>query len=159
MTENKKVKNAQSKVYNGIKFKSLSEIMVYKTLIDEGFKPAYEQNTYTIWEGLTPTIPFYTKNKYKKRNKNIHILSDSTVKDTRKLTNITYTPDFVFTYKDKFIFVEVKGFSNDLFPYKFKMFRKLLESYADHDKYEIWEVFTKKQLMDCIKNLKNNENS
>ena len=37
--ENKKVKNATETEYNGIKFKSLTEVTIYKTLLQEGFEP------------------------------------------------------------------------------------------------------------------------
>ena len=60
--ENKKIKNATSKEYNGIKFKSIVEVSVYKHLLSLGFKPEYEKHKYTIWEGFKPTIPFYNQN-------------------------------------------------------------------------------------------------
>lgn len=150
--ENKKIKNATRKEFNSIKFRSLAEVMVYKTLLQQGFSPKYEEKTFLIWEGFTPTIPFYTKNSFKRKNKNIEIVSSSTVKDSRTLGAITYTPDFIFTYKDKTVIVEVKGFSNEVFPYKFKMFRKYLETLEGE--YEVWEIFTKKQLLECINLLK-----
>lgn len=150
--ENKKIKNATRKEFNGIKFRSLAEVMVYKTLLQQGFYPKYEEKTFLIWEGFTPTIPFYTKNSFKRKNKNIEIVSSSTVKDSRTLSAITYTPDFIFTHKGKTIIVEVKGFSNEVFPYKFKMFRKYLETLEGE--YEVWEIFTKKQLLECINLLK-----
>lgn len=151
--ENKKIINASPKEYNGIKFKSLAEVMVYKTLIQQGFNPLYEKETFLLWEGFIPrTVPFYTKNTFKRKNHNIEVLSHYTAKDKRPLSGITYTPDFTFNYGEKKIIVEVKGFQNDVFPYKFKMFRKYLES-LDGD-YELWEIFTKKQLLECINHLK-----
>lgn len=156
--KNKKIINANPKEYNNIKFKSLSEVMVYKTLLAEGFNPQYEENTYVIFDGFVPHIPFYTKNKFKRKNKNIEVLSHNTVKDNRPVDGITYTPDFVFEYNGKTIIIEVKGFANDVFPYKFKMFRKLLE-YELNGNYEIWEIFTKTQLLELINNLKVSNNA
>lgn len=157
--ENRKIKNSTPKVYNDIHFKSLLEVMVYKTLIQEGFNPEYEKHTYTIWEGFIPTIPFYTKNKFKRKNHNIEVLSANTVRDSRGIDSITYTPDFYFEYNNKVIIVECKGFENNVFPYKFKMFRYYIQecSKIDNKNYEIWEIFTKRQLLDCIKRLKDEE--
>ena len=152
---NKKIKNDKNKVYNNIKFRSLLELKVYKLLTEEGLKPEYEKYTYTIWDTFIPTIPFYTKNKFKKNHKSIKVLSSSTVLDSRIPSAITYTPDFYFEYGSKKIIVEAKGMPNDVFPYKFKIFRKYLESLQDKDKYELWEIFNLKQLKECINHLKN----
>lgn len=113
--------------------------MVYKTLIQEGFKPLYEPTRYTLWVGNRPTIPFYTRDKNRKQVLNL-----------TKLINITYTPDFYMEYNGMKIIIEAKGFENDVWPYKFKMFRQLLESYIDREKYLLFEIFTKKQLLEAI---------
>lgn len=149
---NKKIKNASPKSFNNINFKSLAEVMVYKTLIQQGFSPQYEKETFLIWEGFIPKVPFYTKNSFKRKNHNIEIVGVNTVKDKRPINGITYTPDFTFEYNGKKIIVEVKGFQNDVFPYKFKIFRKYIEELNGN--YEIWEIFTKTQLLECINHLK-----
>lgn len=155
---NSKVKNATPKEYGGIKFKSVLEVSVYKTLLQEGFNPEYEKHTYVIWDGFVPTVPFYTKNKFKRKNKNIEVISPVIVKDNRPLDSITYTPDFVFKYGGKTIIVEVKGFENDVFPYKFKMFRyHIQDNHSLYGDCEIWEIFTKKQLLECINLLKQSQ--
>lgn len=151
--ENKKIKNATIKEYNGIKFKSLLEVMTYKTLIERGITPMYEQEVFLLWEGFIPSIPFYTKNIFKRKNKNVTVISHNTAIDQRPIQGITYTPDFTFDYNDKHIIIECKGMTNDVFPYKFKMFRKYLEEYPNKDSYEIWEIFTKKQLLECLNHL------
>lgn len=135
--ENKKIKNATSLTVNNITFKSKIEASVYKHLLQAGFSPAYEEKTYTIWEGFKPTIPFYGK----------------TGLNMKKLISIHYTPDFTFHYKDVFVIIEVKGFQNDLFPYKFKMFRKFLEQ-PEYKNTLLFEVFSIKQLKECIEIIK-----
>ena len=155
---NRKVKNATQKTYNGIKFKSLSEIIVYKTLSSEGFDPKYEEKTFVIWDGFIPHIPFYTKNDFKRKNHNIEVISEKLVRDNRPLSSITYTPDFIFNYNDKTIIVEVKGFENDVYPYKMKLFRRMLELEGNDSNYEIWEIFSKSQLLNCIELLKSDNN-
>lgn len=154
--ENKKIKNASKHTYNDIEFKSSLEVTVYKTLLQEGFNPKYEPKTFIIWEGFKPTVPFYTKNYFKRKDCRIEKLSNDTVKDNRPISNITYTPDFIVQYKNKIIIIEVKGFENDVFAYKFKIFKKHIEEKASvsNMEYEIWEVFTKRQLLDLIKRIK-----
>lgn len=154
MSENKKIKNAHPKEYNGIKFRSQLEVTTYKTLIEYGFTPKYEEEAFILWDGFIPSVPFYTKNKFKRKNHNIEVLSPFTVKDKRPVQCAVYVPDFTFDYKGRHIIVEVKGFSTDTFKYRFKLFRKSLECREDKDKLEIWEIFTKKQLLDCIRILK-----
>lgn len=139
---NKKIKNATPNKVGDIEFKSLLESRVYKTLISEGLNPQYEPTKFILWEGFKPTIPFFAKSR--KQYKQV----------TTALRDITYTPDFILNYGDKKIFIEVKGFQNDSFPIKFKMFRKLLEGLPNKDKIIIWEVFSLKQLKDLIKQLK-----
>lgn len=140
---NKKVINATPEEYSNIRFKSKIEVMVYKTLLQHGFKPEYETHTYTIWEGFKPTVPFYTRNKAK-----------ATVLNLKKLINITYTPDFYIEYEGLKIIIEVKGSTNDVFPYKFKMFRWHIENMPDKDNYLIFEIFTKRQLLESIEIIK-----
>ena len=158
MIENKKIKNAHPKEYNGIKFRSQLEVMTYKTLFELGLNPQYEKEKYVLWDGFIPTVPFYTKNSFKRKNHNIEVLSPFTVKDRRPPTKISYTPDFTFDYKDKHIIIECKGMVNDVFPYKFKMFRKSLETLNNKDAIEVWEIFSKRQLLECIEHLKQNTN-
>ena len=62
---NRKIKNAREKTYDGIHFKSLLEITVYKTLKEYGFKPQYEKRKFIIWKGFKPTVPFYNRKKNK----------------------------------------------------------------------------------------------
>ena len=57
-TDNGRVKNTHPKEYNGIQFKSLAEVMVYKTLLSKGIEPKYEAETYYILDGITVTVPF-----------------------------------------------------------------------------------------------------
>lgn len=142
MVENKKVKNATPTIYNNIKFKSIIEVMVYKTLLQYGFNPIYEPVKYILWEGFRPTVPFYTRSKGKNKL------------NLTKLINITWTPDLYLEYEGMKIIIEVKGKSNDVFPYKLKLFRKLIESFVDRDKYLIFEIFTKKQLLEAIEIIK-----
>ena len=111
--DNKKIKNATKKEYNGIQFKSLLEVMVYKTLLQKGFEPHYEASKYPIWRGFKPEVPCYKPNK-----QGVLELQKN------KIIDITYTPDFIFMAPDNktVIIMEIKGFQNDTYPLKEKMF-------------------------------------
>lgn len=153
---NKKIKNATPLDYDGMHFKSQLEVMCYKTLKELGFSPLYEQKKYQIFLGFVPHVPFYTKNTFTRKNKNINIVSGSTVVDFRKINPWDYTPDFYLEYNDYIIYIECKGFYNDVARYKSKLFRWFLEKTQQDDnnhKYEYWEIHTKKQLLDCIKHI------
>lgn len=148
LMENKKIKNATPKEYNGIKFKSLTEVMVYKTLLQEGFEPFYEGTKYVIWKGPKPEIPFYKPNKNTKKLK----------LDTKKIIDITYTPDFVFIAPDNktVIIFEVKGHENDTYPIKEKMFRGYLEKCLKelNQPSMFFKIGTKKQCLEAINIIK-----
>ena len=135
---NKKIINATPKEFLDIKFKSKLEVMVYKTLLQVGFNPEYEKYKFTIWKGIKPTVPFYTRSGL------------SNVNNQKKLIDITYTPDFFIEYNGVKIIIEVKGHVNDVFPYKFKMFRKYIEELPDKNDYLIFEIFSKRQLLESI---------
>lgn len=116
--ENKKVINATPSTLNGITFKSKLEGRLFKILEEEGFHPQYEPFKFHIWEGFKPNIPFYERNKTK-----------SIALNSKKIIDITYTPDIVFEFNGYTVFIEVKpdNFTNDVYPYKQKIFRKYLE--------------------------------
>lgn len=146
--DNKKIKNAKITEYNGIKFKSNTEVTIYKTLLQYGFKPKYEPTKYIIWEGCKPTIPFYKPSK----QGNLEI-------NNTKLINITYTPDFVFLAPDNdtFIIMEIKGHESDTYPIKEKMFRKVLEKLKEKEGINtmFFKIKTKKQCLEAIEIINN----
>jgi hypothetical protein len=139
---NKKIRGATSLVSDGISFKSKLEVVIYKELLRAGFNPKYEERKFVIWEGIKPTKPFYNRDIQTKMLK----------LDMGKMRDITYTPDFTFEYKNHLIIIEAKGFENDTFPIKKKLFRGLLEKMETSVIY--LEVYTKKQLLQAIEILK-----
>ncbi len=117
-TKNKKVRNAVSKVYKGIKFRSKLELFTYKKLEEAGIKCLYEKKKYILMEGfrfeqesIEPSNKKATKGEY--------------INNADKVRDITYTPDFVDP-NGKWI-IEVKGFANDVFPLKWKLFKNHLQ--------------------------------
>lgn len=140
---NYKIRNATITASDNIVFKSKLEASVYKHLSLE-FNVDYEKYKYILWEGFKPKLNYYEPNK---RTKELEL-------QTKKIIDITYTPDFTFTYNNNFYIIEVKGNENDVFPLKKKMFRKILET-MDNTYY--FEIKTIKQLKQCINIIKNAE--
>ena len=142
-TENKKIINASPLEYDGISFKSKLEKMAYQTLKEQGFPVLYEPKKFIIWEGFRPNVPFYNKDASTRMLK----------KDSKKVIDISYTPDLMFEYNNHLIIIEMKGFENNTYPLKKKIFRKWLESNYPNSIY--FEIFTKKQLLQAIDIIKN----
>ena len=141
--ENKKIKNASPLEYDDIYFKSQLEKMIYQTLREQGFPVKYEPHKFVLWQGFRPTVPFYDKDKYTRMLK----------LESKKIIDITYTPDFVFTYNGFLVIIEAKGMENDCFYLKKKMFRKWLED--NHPKSIYFGIYTKKQLLQAISIIQN----
>lgn len=137
---NKRIKNATAITYDGIEFKSKAEVMVYKTLKENGFSPRYEEETFHYWNGLKPTVPFYDLGT----NRHLHL-------NMKKLIGVSYTPDFTFWLNGTKIIIEVKGWANDIYPLKKKMFRAYLET-LDYPVI-FAEIHTKRQLLEFINKL------
>ena len=116
--KNKKVRNATSKVYKGIKFRSKLELFTYRKLEEAKIKALYEKKKYVLQEGFHYPEECYEPHKTK-----------GYINNTYKVRDITYTPDFVDP-NGKWI-IEVKGFANDVFPIKWKLFKNYLLSLED----------------------------
>ena len=142
-TENKKIINASPLEYDGISFKSKLEKIAYQTLKEQGFPVLYEPKKFIIWEGFRPNVPFYNKDASTRMLK----------MDSKKVIDISYTPDLMFEYNNHLIIIEMKGFENNTYPLKKKIFRKWLESNYPNSIY--FEIFTKKQLLQAIDIIKN----
>lgn len=123
--ENKKVKNARKKTFDGIDFDSNLEVYTYQMLKKHNIKADYEP------------IKFVLVDKFKYQNESIR--------------QMTYTPDFV---GNNFV-IECKGHMNDAFPLKWKLFKKhlhdnniLYDLYLPRNKKQIDEVI--KKLLDGV---------
>lgn len=143
---NKKVKNATSLEYDGIKFRSKLEVTIYKTLKEEGLNPLYEHTKCILQEGFRLSKPYWCKG----------ISYSNKQGENKKVIAITYTPDFTVKYKDCVLFIESKGFQNETFPLKRKLFLKYLEQIPNA--YFI-EVYSKKDLVESLKQFEQYEQS
>ena len=108
-----KIRSIQKEV-DGIKFRSLLEVFCYSKLKEANIENDYEKHKYVLLQGFHYANSFYEdsgKSGYQDKKKN-------------KIRDITYTPDFVDP-KGRWI-IECKGFANERFPLKWKMFKNLL---------------------------------
>lgn len=117
------VKNATPNTFDGIKFRSKLETYTYKKLKEAKIHAEYEQYKFEL-------LPAFIYNNSKVRA-------------------ITYLPDFV---GENFI-IECKGFPNDAFPLKEKLFKYLLLNRLPDKIYYV--VHNQKQVDELIEKLKN----
>lgn len=118
-----KIRNATPNELDGIKFRSKLETYTYKKLKEANINAEYEKHKYE----LLPAFIFHGE----------------------KVRAITYLPDFV---GDNFI-IECKGFPNDSFPIKAKLFKHLLVDILPNHMYYI--VHNQKEVDNLIKILSN----
>lgn len=116
---NKKIINATPTNYNGIEFRSKLEKSIYKALTDKGLDVAYEPLRCKIWDRNSFLVPYYDR-----------IGKKPFGLVTSKPIAVHYTPDMIFFYKGVKVFLEIKGFKNDVTPYKIRMFRDWLDKYS-----------------------------
>lgn len=148
--ENKKVKNATPCMVDGIEMKSKLEVMVYKTLKELGFSPQYEPVVFTFWEGKKPVTPFFDIEKRAKDSS-----GRKNKRNQKKFVSMKYTPDFIFDYNGITIIIEAKGWENDQFPIRKKLFRTFLDRLTYPVVYA--EIFTKRQLLQFLNELREHE--
>lgn len=110
--KNNKIKNASPLDFDGIHFRSVFECDAYKELLKNGFSPQYEVEKVVLFKGFRPRLCWY-KNGIPRITKKGNV---------KKELDITYTPDFKLEINGYNVYLEVKGFPNDVYPYKRKMF-------------------------------------
>ena len=108
-----KVKNAKKSSYDGHDFQSNLELYCYKELEKAEIAVEYEAHTFTIFDALLYPQACYEGTAKKLYNKG------------SKIRPITYTPDFVDP-NGKFI-IETKGYANESFPLRWKLFIELIK--------------------------------
>ena len=155
-SENKKIKNTTICKSGSITFKSKLEKTCYDILEQLGFNPQYELKKITIHNFKPSITPFYDKETNSQHKKRIEVLGKKDSKILKlvseKMINITYTPDIYINYKNLDVWLEIKGFENDVFKYKKKLFREYLDTLerTQGKKSIYFEIYTKKQLLQAI---------
>ena len=155
--ENKKIKNATECSLGDIQFKSITEKSFYKELLENGFNVEYEPTTFVLIDRREVAIEFYDSETKEQHKKRVNGLRSPLLlhRQSKVLRPIRYTPDFYFKYNDVDIYIEAKGFENDTFYLKKKLFISLLEDLRRRGvKSMYFEVHTKAQLHQAIKIIK-----
>jgi len=123
-TSNKKVKNATPLEYDSVNFKSKLEMYCYKLLKENNIPVEYEVVKFQILD------PF--------------------VYQDEKVRGMIFTPDFV---GDNFV-VECKGFMNDAFPLRWKLFKHHLMTHKL--RYDLYLPRNKKDVEKVVLEIVNN---
>ena len=133
-----KVRNAKKSSYKGLDFKSNLELHCYKKLEEAKVPVKYEEKTFTIFPAMVYPQACYEGTTKKLYNKG------------SKIRPITYTPDFVDP-NGKFI-IETKGYANESFPLRWKLFKKHLKDNNHH--YVLFMPRNKKQVNEVVELIK-----
>lgn len=118
-----KVNNATPNEFDGIKFKSKLETYTYQKLQENGITAGYESERFT----LVPAFNYQNE----------------------AVRAMTYLPDFV----GKDFIIECKGFGNDAFPLRWKIFKYVL--FQQKSNYKLYLVRNKQEVDQVIATLKN----
>ena len=112
------ISKAKKYSYRGIDYKSGLEMYMAKVLWDSDIHFKYEPTRFSLQDGFK-----FDKDVYERQ---ANSKGDYTNRGNKKVLPITYTPDFV---GEDFI-IETKGYANESFPLKWKMFKNLMKDKA-----------------------------
>ena len=123
---NRKIKGAKEHIKDGVKYRSKLELDAAEIFEKAGINAEYESQSFELLSG------FKTEENGK-------------IKTYR---NWEYTPDFI--WRDKKIFIEIKGFPNDVYPYKKKMFLKKYIVDGEYKDWKFYELHSKKEIISFV---------
>ena len=125
---------------DGIKFRSKLEAFTHRKLKENNILNEYESEKYVLLEGF-----YYTSDTHEQSTKGY------INRGKEKVRAITYTPDFLCPNRNWII--ECKGFANDRFPLKWKMFKNLLRE--TNPECKLFVPKNQKQVLETIEIIKN----
>ena len=113
-SKGKKVVQSKKVKIDGIQFQSRLESTMYLLLKEAGIKNMYEGQSYQTFK------PFLLQEECWERATK----KSKSMIDRRKVTKVSYTPDFIGENDEWFI--EVKGRANESFSIRWKLFKELV---------------------------------
>lgn len=113
----KKIANASSSEYKGTRYRSKLEASCARLLEGSGMEWGYEVTRQVVWKGF----------KLDRVRAYKHAKGKGMTPMKPRQADITYTPDFTVRIPGGLAFIEAKGFPNDRYPMKRKMFLERLE--------------------------------
>ena len=154
-SKNVKVKNAKTHEYDGQKFKSGLELFCYKSLQENNISFTYQPTSYVLIKKFKSEFRCYEDTGKIIRDKNKKILSSTKRFDLiENVREIAYTPDFCGVDNDWII--ETKGFANDAFPLRWKLFKAKLNELGFCG--IVMKPESQKEVLLCIDIIKNKDN-
>lgn len=135
-----KIRNAKKHIYDGIEFDSGLEVTCYKELKANNIHFEYTPCSFTIIDKFDSEVTEYKFNSH-------GICFESSCKPKQ---SIKYTPDFV---GDNWI-IETKGFANELFPMRWKLFVRYLSLSPENLYKYLFIAGNKKEILQCIEIIK-----
>lgn len=149
---NSKIKNAKSvQLTNGLKFRSKLELFTYNKLIENGIKDFdYEKDKFVLMEGFTfpnQSVESFEVTENDRKVPKFDVITDN-------IRSITYLPDFTCVNHESKTgwIIECKGYSNDAFPLKWKMFKNWLT--INNYKVDLYKPNNQKNVLKCINIIK-----
>lgn len=148
---NSMVKTAKKKrdlSYNGITYRSSLERTMGILLTEAGIEFRYEPIRIPIVDGFDFPFKSYERQTNSK--------GDMVNRGQKRTLGVTYTPDFV---GDDFI-IETKGYANESFPVRWKLFKKWLSEKSGKDpaKFVIYKPQKISECSEVIKLIKQHRN-
>ena len=113
----RRVVNATKTMVDGIQFASTLESKMYIMLKQAGIKFSYEGKSYQTFDPFELECECWERAT--KRSK--------AMSDRRKVTKVSYTPDFIGENEEWFI--EVKGRANESFSIRWKLFKSMISKW------------------------------
>jgi hypothetical protein len=145
MYKNRKIRGSKITEVDGIRFRSKIESCCYQKLKESGFNFSYEKDKLIILNKFKPNISVFLPHKK---------ISDHVVETNCMIREISYLTDFtVYINGDTIVYLEIKGYPNDVYPIKRKLIINYLNSLRDKT-YIFAEVHNLKQLDSLISKLK-----
>ena len=146
MVENRRVRNAMVVAHDGRTFRSKLELYCYKKLVELGVEFSYEEVKFDLISSLAlnRVRAFHPIKSGKRKGEWQEIF---------KINKKSYTPDFIIpNYHGYYIVFECKGFENDDFSSKRKLFlSKLEDEFGNTELKPIYlEPHTQRQVNVCI---------
>ena len=125
-SQNKKIRNAKAmQLPDGTKFRSKLELFTYQKLLEGGIDDfKYEVDKFILQEAFEYPNESYEAYERKELGHQVKKFEDV----DHKIRSMSYLPDFTRIDPDtkEGWILEVKGFNNDSFPLKWKLFKKHL---------------------------------
>lgn len=149
-----KIRNAKSlELENGLKFRSKLELYTYNKLLEAHIKDfSYEKDKFVLMEAVE--FPNESIEAFETSKKDIGKMKYFDDVD-HKIRSITYLPDFtrIDHEKKEGWVLEVKGYSNDAFPLKWKMFKSWLVK--NNYNVTLYKPNNQQNVLKCIELIKN----